>query len=193
MKNSRTMRKIEDEVPDRINGTNADDVYFGNPGLDVYHGRGGADEIYGNQGGDRLSGGSGYDQVYGGQGRDRIFGGPGNDTLEGAGNKDILTGADGADMFLFYAWPSYGGVSHLDVITDFQPRGRGEFINIELDPELGISSFAQLRAIMVQDGDDVVMSFGGVDILVLEDVRIGQLSADDFSIYVPGPEDLAVL
>jgi Ca2+-binding RTX toxin-like protein len=182
MKKSWIARKDEDGPAGRFNGTDGNDTFYGYLDRDVYHGHGGRDEIYGDLGGDRLSGGRGGDIINGYRGKDRIFGGPGNDTIEGGTHKDVITGGSGADLFRFVAWPSYVDGSHLDVITDFDPSGLGEYISISIQPELEITKFSQLRAMMIQDGDDVVLSFGAVDMLVLEDVRIGQLRADDFFI-----------
>lgn len=182
MKKSWIARTDDDVFSSRVNGTDGDDYFAGYDYGDVYHGRGGDDLVDGNGGSDRLIGGKGHDDIYGEKGQDRLFGGPGYDLLVGGEHRDILTGGSEADEFRFLAWPSYGGVSHLDIITDFDPREVGEYISMNLEPELGITKFSQLRDMMVQDGDDVVLSFGGVDMLVLEDVRIRQLGADDLII-----------
>jgi hypothetical protein len=75
----------------------------------------------------------------------------------------------------------------LDIITDFDPREIGEWISIFIQPEFNITEYSQLRDMMIQDGNDVVLSFEGLDILVLKDVRISQLSENDFFIE-PFPE-----
>lgn len=183
MKKKWITRKDHDGLPDRIDGTKWMDFFPGTDGADFYFGRGGDDTIFGKRGGDRLLGGSGHDYIQGGQGQDRLIGGPGFDELFGGADKDILTGGGDGDVFHFRPWPALGGWSHLDVITDFDPREIGEWIYMWIDPELNITEFSQLRSMMVQDGRDVVLSFGGVDLLVLEDVRIRQLSEDDF--YIP--------
>ena len=182
MKKKWITRKDHDGLPDRVDGTKWMDFFSGENRGDFYFGRAGDDEIYGNGGGDRLLGGSGNDNIYGVYGSDRLFGGPGNDHLVGGEQKDIVTGGTGADVFRFLAFPASGGVSHLDIITDFDTREANEYIWLTLDPAVGITEFSQLRDMMVQDGDDVVLSFGGVDLLVLENVRIRQLIEDDFFI-----------
>lgn len=160
---------------------------------DFYHGHGGNDLIDGNKGKDRLIGGSGHDDIYGELGQDRLFGGPGFDLLVGGRNKDIVTGGPGGDIFRFFAFPSWGGESNLDIVTDFDPNEIGEYVYITIEAELGITEFAQLRAMMVQDGEDVVLSFGGADILVLENIRIRQLTEDDFYIEPPAESDFHLL
>lgn len=193
MKKSWIARTDDNEFSSRINGTNGNDYFLGDkrgtPDFDVrdvYDGRGGHDFIFGLDERDRLSGASGNDTIDGGPGKDRIFGGSGNDTLLGGMHEDIIKGGSGADEFRFLAWRSndeFSG-SGLDIIADFDPREHGERISIATAHYEGIATFAQLKAIMVQDGDDVVMPFDGdLALLVLEDVKIRQLHSDDFHIY----------
>lgn len=182
MKKKWITRKDHDGLPDRVDGTKWMDFFYGEDRADFYFGRAGDDVISGYGGGDRLLGGSGNDAIYGSLGKDRLIGGPGFDELVGGEHKDVITGGSGGDVFLFLASPATGGVSHLDVITDFDPRELGEWIEVRIHPDLKITEFSQLRSMMWQDGDDVVLNFWGVDMLVLEDVRIGELSDDDFFI-----------
>jgi Ca2+-binding RTX toxin-like protein len=176
----------------RINGTNGDDFFEGAfvPGEpptglpDVYDGRGGDDLIYGDGASDKLWGSAGNDTINGGAESDRVFGGSGDDTLSGGMHDDRITGGAGADVFSFLAAPDDWGGSGYDVITDFDPRERGESISLQVAQFFEIANFAELKDIMVQDGDNVNMSFGALAILVLEDVRIGQLRADDFHIFL---------
>ena len=165
----------------RISGTSGNDIWIGFDTDEVYNGQRGNDLIRGAGGMDRLYGGSGRDFIYGESGADDIFGGSERDTLDGGAGADIITGGGGADVFLFRA--TFGD-SELDVITDFSPKERGEYVSMSLAAEFGVTTFQELRAIMVQDGDDVVMSFDGVDLLVLENIRIGQLRENDFQIFV---------
>ena len=186
MKKTWMTRKLEDDLSARLHGTNGSDRFEGYKGIDVYNGRGGHDLIIGFAGGDRLSGGGGHDTIYGGPGEDSIFGGSGNDTLWGGMHDALLKGGSGADVFLFSAWrddkESKG--SGTDVIADFDAREDGERIEIATAQFDGIATFAALKAIMVQDGDDVVMSFDSARAtLVLKDMKIEQLHADDFHIY----------
>jgi len=168
------------------NGSNEDDIFNGSFGNDTYNGRGGNDSLLGSWGNDRLNGGPGFDYVMGGGGNDRVIGGGSDDTLSGDVGRDVLTGGNGLDNFLYTAngnW-LFGGGHGIDIITDFDPRGRdGDLITMLINYNFGIGNFAQLRAGMQQIGGDTVMDFGGGDILVLRDVRIAELSADNFSIF----------
>lgn len=187
MKKQWIARKEGDDTG-RINGTNGNDRFEGDKGgrenvdiADVYSGRSGHDVIYGLDQGDRLSGNGGNDAIYGGSGADAISGGSGNDTLSGGMHDDDVKGGGGADVFFFYAW---GGGSDGDTIIDFDPGERGERIEIATAYYDEIVTFADLKAIMVQDGDNVNMQFDfGRAFLVLEDVKIEELRANDFHLY----------
>lgn len=177
-----------EEAPDPVKGTNGDDVFvgdgYGKPQVDIFYGRGGHDLAYGGSRGDRLHGGKGSDSLYGELGNDVVFGDAGDDRLDGGSHDDTLTGGSGADVFFFRAWGNYSGSSGVDRITDFDPGIRGEFISLSVIPDFGVATFDELKALMIQDGDNVNLSFEGLDILVLEDVEIGELRADDFLIYL---------
>lgn len=149
---------------------------------DAFNGLGGHDFIAGWNSADRLWGGAGNDTIYGHVGSDRLFGGPGKDHLSGGKQSDVISGGGGADIFLFEAWPYDNGGSHLDTITDFDPRERGEHIELAVSTYFQIATFSDLKSFMIEDDGDVVIDFLGRDILVLENLRMNQLSADDFQI-----------
>ena len=175
-----------DEFDFGRNGSNGDDIFEGSDFNDVYNGRGGNDNILGRWGNDRLSGGSGFDAVFGSGGNDRISGGPGDDKLSGEGGRDVISGGSGLDIFYYTANGNFlPGAGHgVDIITDFDPRGRdGDILTMLINYNFGVSTFAQLRAGMQQDRGNTIMDFGGGDVLVLLDVRIGELSADNFLIF----------
>ena len=192
MKKNWIARKDE-EGSSLIKGTKWDDEFHGDQGntenidiSDRYDGRGGHDQIYGYDTGDRLLGSGGNDLIYGGRGTDALSGGAGDDTLWGGMHRDTVRGGGGADDFLFTAWRDIDGYtgSGMDIIADFDPRERDEQISITTAHYEGITTFADLKAIMVQDGDNVNMEFdGGLAFLVLKDVKIEELQADDFHIY----------
>lgn len=177
---------------DRLVGNATDNRLGGNDGNDVLLGFGGADRLFGDAGRDWLFGGAGRDRAYGGKGHDRLFGkdgrdlllgglgkdklfggkgndvlggGAGNDVLAGSGGRDwlnggggddTLTGGAGRDVFVFLA----GGGA--DRITDFQD----DVDTLRLDSGLGIASAADALSHAVDDGTDIVFSFG-TDMLVL--------------------------
>ncbi len=170
----------------RRNGSNSDDIFLGTAGRDVYNGRGGNDDILGNQGNDVLTGGSGKDGIFGGAGNDRIAGNSGADRLSGDGGTDHIKGGGGADEFVFIAYGSFliGG-SDIDIITDFHTGGpNADHVFLNILSSFGVSNFAQLKAGMFMQNGDTIINFGGGDVLVLEDVRIGNLHASNFDFLV---------
>ena len=93
--------------PDKIDGTQADDVITGRSGDDeligwdgddLIHGRAGEDVLFGGEGADRLHGGAGNDVLVGYNGADRIWGDAGNDEVHGGEGDDILLGREGDDI-----------------------------------------------------------------------------------------------
>jgi serralysin len=151
----------------RKNGSNEGDIFVGTIRNDVYNGLGGNDSLLGNWGNDRLIGGAGNDRISGEGGRDVMSGGSGLDTFYYTANGNIIPGA------------GHG----FDRITDFDPVGQDhDDIVMLINYGFGVSTFADLKRGMRMSQGDTVMNFGGGDILVLEDIRISQLRADDFLI-----------
>ncbi len=84
----------------------------------------------------------------------------------------MLTGDGGADTFIF------AGAFGQDRITDFGAEGAAD--RIDLSGVAAISGFADLSADhMVQSGADVLIS-AGPDTILLENVLLSALNADDF-------------
>jgi Ca2+-binding RTX toxin-like protein len=174
-----------DEFIFRQNGSNEDDIFVGTSANETYNGRGGNDNLMGNWGNDRLNGGAGFDYVMGEGGNDRLFGGPSDDHIAGDVGRDIMTGGSGLDNFLYTAnGPFLFGGHGFDTITDFDPRGRdGDLITLMINSAFGVTTFRQLRAGMQQDNGNTFMDFGNGDVLLLLDVRIAELSAQNFVIF----------
>ncbi|NSY36944.1 calcium-binding protein [Leisingera sp. ANG59] len=169
---------------DQLNGGNGLDSLFGGDDSDILSGHSGDDLLDGGRGQDKLIGGTGSDNMKGGNGNDRLIGGGGNDTMSGGtgsdtmnggngrdvliGHKgdDLLTGGGRADTFVFHK--GHGN----DTITDF--TAGQDHIQIGR----GASRLGQLD--FEQQGDDVLVSFANVTILV-EDITVAQLQdADNF-------------
>jgi len=148
-----------------VGGRGADDLSGGNHD-DALLGGGGDDDLRGGNGRDTLSGQSGDDSLNGGNGNDRLAGDGGKDVLIGHKGDDLLTGGKHADVFVFHR--GHGN----DTITDFE-IGRD---HIEIGR--GASRFGQLD--FTQQGEDVLVAFADVTILV-EDTTLAQLQdADNF-------------
>lgn len=148
---------VGDLGDDLMKGGNGNDRLLGGVGRDTMFGDLGADRLYGRSGSDELTGGNGWDQLYGGKGHDTLIGQVGN---------DILHGGAGADHFVFHR--GHGN----DTILDFT-IGQDKIVIGR-----GASWFGQLD--FAQQGDDVLVSFSDVTILV-ENVTLAEIQdADNF-------------
>ncbi len=156
---------------DTLQGGGGKDVLLGGAGhdrldggglADRLTGAGGKDTLLGGAGNDTLDGGAGNDNLQGGAGKDVLLGGGGKDRLDGGAGNDKMTGGAGADVFVFGAGR--------DTITDFK-AGQRDAIELSSDLWSGTLTEAQVvsRFGRIVDGD-AVLSFGGGNVLVVEDV-----------------------
>ncbi|HEV2505989.1 MAG TPA: family 16 glycosylhydrolase [Mesorhizobium sp.] len=99
-----------------------------------------------------------------------ISGGSGKQTIDGGLGDDVLKGGGGSDTFLF----EKGNGS--DLILDF-----GSDDNVRLTG-YGFSSFAEVKANMVQSGSDVRLNLGPSEFLVFANTSVDQLKADQFEL-----------
>ena len=116
-----------DDGNDTLNGSYADETFFGYEGNDTINAGSGDDNVHAGEGNDTVNAGAGDDNVRGdagndtlngGAGKDKLVGGAGNDVLDGGADRDGLTGGAGADLFVFSsATDSVKGAQ--DFITDF--------------------------------------------------------------------------
>lgn len=113
-------------------------------------------------------GGSGNDTIRGNQGENRLSGSAGDDKLLGGDAHDVLIGGKGADTFVFAdGWGR-------DRVADFSDDDR-----IDLS-DFNLSSLAAVKALLDQSGGDVQIKLGDGDVLVIADVKIGDLERNDF-------------
>ena len=152
-------------------GFGGDDTLTGSSGDDRLSGGGGSDSCSGGAGRDSLIGGDGSDNLWGGAGNDRLYGGRGHDRMNGGDGNDVMVGREGNDVFVFSAGR--------DVVRDFDARNGAE--DIDLGNARGISGFADLRANhLIERGSDVLIRDDAGNVMVLRDVRLADLGADDF-------------
>ncbi|MDA9207447.1 hypothetical protein N9O61_01040 [Octadecabacter sp.] len=166
---------------DILLGRGGDDIIFGDTGNDEIKGGSGDDDIDGGSGRDLLKGGKDDDVLSGAAGADTLFGGQGDDTLFGGGSADILhggkgddelTGGNGDDVFVFE------GNDGRDTITDFI-NGQDK---IDLS-DFGQITFANLTSnftIGLHGPTGSFIDFGNGDVLILENMNIGNLDSSDF-------------
>ncbi len=135
-------------------------------------------EIYGTNGNDLLTGTNtrndiegraGDDTLLGMGGNDDLYGGAGDDILDGGAGDDEMNGGAGADLFRYSA-----GRDRIEGLT-FEDR-------IEIASGFGIVDFAALMALArpAEGGDSTLFNFGNGNTLLIEDVRMGQLTAAQF-------------
>jgi Ca2+-binding RTX toxin-like protein len=156
-----------DDDADRLEGGLGNDTLVGADGADTLVGSTGADRLWGGDAADVLNGGSGNDILRGEAGADSIVGGSGADTLYGGADADTLNGGSGADTFVF----SDGDGA--DRIVGFADNS----------DTLDLSNFgltwAQLKTkASVVDGNDLRLSLGDGDVLIIEDFSITKLQDD---------------
>jgi Ca2+-binding RTX toxin-like protein len=154
---------------DLLDGGNDDDVMDGGLGNDSLSGGNGDDIMDAGAGSDTLNGGNGKDTVDGGDGNDDLEGGSGNDRLAGGTGNDELTGGVGDDQLVFHT-----GFGH-DVATDFNSR---DDVIVFYDGLFGNPE--AVLAASQQVGDDTVITLDANNSVVLENVSLQSLSANDF-------------
>jgi Ca2+-binding RTX toxin-like protein len=133
---------------DRVTGSTANDLVYGNDGEDLIRGELGNDSLFGGRGKDLLTGDQGddflsagqdsdwlmglmgNDVLLGGRGNDFLFSGNGNDTLVGGLGRDILAGLDdnnssiktgGRNLYVLQAEPGVTDFNNADIIVFFRP------------------------------------------------------------------------
>ncbi len=114
------------------------------------------------------------DVMTGIEGSNKLIGGKGNDVFRSGAFNDIYVGGKGRDTFEFMA---DGGA---DVVKDFQI---GSDI-IDVSALSDVTNMASLRSHLSHANGNVTIHFSGRDdssnVLVIEDVRIGELGSKDF-------------
>ena len=103
---------------------------------------------------------------------DRMSGNSGNNRLDGGGNNDLLRGGGGRDVFVF----SYHGMH--DEILDF--RSGIDRIDMRGWDGDGLENFADVKANAANQGDDLFISLGGSDDLLIHDFHRNDLDKHDF-------------
>jgi Ca2+-binding RTX toxin-like protein len=127
--------------------------------------------VTGTASANRIDGNAGADSLSGADGDDQLFGQDGNDILSGGTGSDLLRGGAGADTFIFAT-----GFDR-DVIADF--TSGADLIDLRgLDT---VGSLDDLLANHVrQVGSDVWIDGGAGDVVILRNLSVSVLGADDF-------------
>lgn len=167
-------------------GSSFDDVISGDRKSNFLNGRGGSDEIDGGRNGDQLVGGTGADNLsgqgggddlIGGRGRDKLVGGSGSDELRGGGQSDVLNGGRGNDLLIgnggsdTFKFSSTTG--DRDTIADF----KDDVDILQVDVAAG-TTVADVMALASNSGGDVIINFGGGNVLTVENITKADLQDD---------------
>ena len=150
---------------DDLYGNGGDDLMLGGSGSDFMEGGDGNDELRGEDGDDGMNGNAGNDILLGGAGNESfITGGAGDDVIEGGSGDDyFLSGGTGNDVFVFK--PDFG----YDTIVDFEAgAGTDDVLKLE---GLGVSTFADLLAISIQQSDGTLVEVDADNSVLLEGVN----------------------
>jgi GH24 family phage-related lysozyme (muramidase) len=159
---------------DFLNGGGGHDRLAGGNGNDVIRGAAGYDAIFGGKGFDYLRGGTENDFIDGGELSDTLLGESGDDTLGGGDGADLLFGGVGADVIVF------GKAGDADEIRGFTAgSGVGDVIRL-VGFGAAFDTFAEVLAAASDNGLDTTIDLGGGDSLILRNVLVSALSADDF-------------
>ena len=122
---------------------------------------------------DTLHGTNDLNRIEGGAGNDLILGLAGTDFLVGGAGADTLTGGSGDDQF----WHVQGDGA--DTITDFT-AGPGDDLVRLFGYGAAFDTFGEVIGASSQVGSNVVINFGGGDIITLENTTLASLTTADF-------------
>ena len=150
---------------DTISGGGKGDTLKGGGGKDTLDGGKGNDTLIGGGSSDTLKGGSGKDTLRGDGGNDKLKGGSGDDTLKGHAGNDRLWGNGGADRFVF------GDGGGKDTIKDFKD-------DVDEIKITGLGSKSSILSKASNVSGDVVIDFGGGDILTILNTTVGKITDD---------------
>jgi Ca2+-binding RTX toxin-like protein len=154
------------EGDDTIIGTDlSNDFAYGGFGNDSIYGGGGDDFLFGQQGNDKLFSSGGINHLFGGSGNDRLIGGSGFDQMRGGTGKDLFAS---------------NGAGH-DVITDFSTKD--DMIDLRNKHALWeqiLQSMVKTDADSDGKSDDVEISLGSGNSLILLNVKLSNITAEHF-------------
>ncbi|WP_298955906.1 calcium-binding protein [uncultured Methylobacterium sp.] len=157
---------------DLVLGGSGNDALIGETGNDTIFGEYGNDFLDGREGRDFLGAGAGDDVLSGGADDDGLNGEDGNDLLFGNSGNDALVGGRGSDVFAF------GRGDGRDIIQDFTVSGAERDV-IAFNGGV-FASFEQVRAASQQIGMDTIITIGAETSVVVQNVSLASLTADNF-------------
>jgi Ca2+-binding RTX toxin-like protein len=155
-----------------MNGGEDGDYLSGGGGLDVMHGQAGDDWLKGGGQAEKMYGDEGNDTFQGGTGNEFLYGGGGNDKLTGGAGNDSLDGGSGNDTFVF-------GVNFgQDTVVQFENAGGTQDV-MQFD-HAAFADFSAVESHMTQTGSDVVITLDANNSVVVQNISMDHLHANDF-------------
>jgi hypothetical protein len=168
-----------DDAANTLNGTNYGESIFGLAANDILSAWGGNDDVFGGNGNDVVNGGKGNDRLFGEAGNDTLVGEDGNDTLLGGEGDDVFLGGRGGDVFDGGAGSDKFLISRgdgVDTIRNFASADR-----IDLGA-FHFKSAEAARDAFKQVGHNAVLDLGPGDQLILQNIKLSDLSASQFNV-----------
>jgi Ca2+-binding RTX toxin-like protein len=134
----------------------------------------GTDKLYDFE---NFIGGAGNDTITGNDANNSIFGGGGNDLLDGGLGRDTLNGGVGADIFVF------ADTGSSDKIISFQDNVDTIRLDDALWSSAGLLTVDQVLATFCAvSGGNLVMNFGGGDVLTIAGITNVAVLSNDIEI-----------
>ncbi|WP_281018759.1 FecR domain-containing protein [Minwuia sp. IMCC3077] len=183
---------------DTIAGDANDNQLDGRGGDDILSGGLGDDTLIGRDGTDSIDGGDGFDIYVASDGTEGVIVDLtlGTVTNDGFGNVETVTGielvvgSDQGDQFTFGSGTGFTGNAGDDLFIAVGRMGVGNFISdftagaatddvVDVS-EFGFLNFSSLLQVASDDGTDTTLQLGLSDSLVLQNVLVADLAADDF-------------
>ncbi|QFT92010.1 Bifunctional hemolysin/adenylate cyclase precursor [Roseovarius sp. THAF9] len=172
---------------DTLNGGNGFDRLFGGEGDDLLEDFEGFGGQFGGGGNDTMRGGDdntnffgqlGNDLIEAGGGDDRIGGNAGFDIIDGGAGNDLMFGDFNADTFVFQNGHGVDTIGDFDALNTFERIDLSAVSTITSLADLDLGSASTGAA--TQMGADVEIDTGGGNLIILNNVSIGDLDATDF-------------
>ena len=194
---------------DILNGGWGDDYLKGGSGDDKLNGSWGDDILKGNQGDDCLAGSWGDDTLHGGKGNDVLMSSWGDDIMCGGKGNDFMDSGWGAETFVFREGDGhdiiddfgFGWSGSDDYLPTYEARQAAKAKALEngwvdkIQIHLNIAAHtmddedeAAFESLKIRkDGKDTVIGYGSEgDTITLKDVRVGEVTIDDFEFVFVG-------
>lgn len=163
---------------DRLFGGTGNDLLEDDDGPGGFFGEDGDDTMNGGDDIGRYFGGSGNDLIRGFGGDDTISGNAGFDTIDAGSGNDSIRGNFNADTFVFEDGHGQDTIHDFEALNDLEKIDFSGLSTINSLADLDLGSAVNGAATQV--GANVLIDSGGGNTILLVNVNIGDLDANDF-------------